>query len=106
MLACGTGTAQDETEAAVWFRRAAAQGRPLALYNLGHAYRRGAGVPQDDVQACACYMAALSILGPDEAPEEMVEICDRAAARLSADERAEAERLAAARLSKPPVASS
>ena len=47
----GTGVAQDDTEAAKWFRLAADQGYAKAQNNLGVLYTRGHGVPRDYVQA-------------------------------------------------------
>ena len=47
----GQGVAQDDAEAAKWFRNAAEQGRAVAQFNLGVMYATSQGVPQDHVQA-------------------------------------------------------
>jgi TPR repeat protein len=47
----GTGVAQDDTEAAKWFRLAADQGYAKAQNNLGALYARGQGVSRDYIQA-------------------------------------------------------
>ena len=47
MLERGMGTAKNQREALVWYRRAAKTGHSRALLNLGFAYVRGVGVPQD-----------------------------------------------------------
>ena len=47
----GNGVAQDYLVAAVWYKRAAAQGEPLGQYYLGHMYDKGLGVPVDYIEA-------------------------------------------------------
>jgi len=51
MYAEGQGVALDATEAARWFRRAAAQNSAVAMENLAVAYRTGTGVPADTAEA-------------------------------------------------------
>ncbi|MDX8401816.1 MAG: hypothetical protein R8K47_04220, partial [Mariprofundaceae bacterium] len=41
-----------------WWKRAAEGGDPLAMFNLGNLYRKGEGVPQDDVRAARWYRRA------------------------------------------------
>ncbi len=41
----------DHNEAARWYRRAAEQGHAGGQLSLGNMYKRGQGVPQDNVQA-------------------------------------------------------
>ncbi|THJ23047.1 MAG: sel1 repeat family protein [Nitrospira sp. CG24E] len=71
IVACATGAAADSyedavsayergdyTRAAQLLRPFAEQGDALAQYNLGVLYRKGRGVPQDDVQARQWYEKA------------------------------------------------
>ena len=71
IVACATGAAADSyedavsaydrgdyTRAAQLLRPLAEQGDALAQYNLGVLYRKGRGVPQDDVQARQWYEKA------------------------------------------------
>jgi TPR repeat protein len=51
MYGKGQGVAQDYTEAARWYRLAAAQGNANAQYGLGIMYAKGLGVDQDDTEA-------------------------------------------------------
>ncbi|HLZ67661.1 MAG TPA: tetratricopeptide repeat protein [Aliidongia sp.] len=51
MYGQGHGVAADATEAARWFRRAAAQNLAAAMANLAQAYQTGAGVPADPAEA-------------------------------------------------------
>jgi TPR repeat protein len=51
MYAEGHGVAPDPTEAARWFRRAAAQNSAAAMENLALAYKNGTGVPADPAEA-------------------------------------------------------
>lgn len=47
----GHGIAQDYTQAAIWWRKAAEQGYPDAQNNLGVLYNSGKGVPQSYAEA-------------------------------------------------------
>ena len=47
----GLGVPSDFTEAAKWYRLAAAQGNAEAQYSVGYLYSLGHGVPKDDVEA-------------------------------------------------------
>ena len=47
----GEGVAQDDVQAAVWYRKSAEQRHSLAQHSLGISYREGLGVPKDYVQA-------------------------------------------------------
>ncbi len=49
----GRGVARDLPAAAVWYRRAAERGDPVAQMNLGDLYALGQGVARDLVQAVA-----------------------------------------------------
>ena len=52
------GFEQNERSALHWFRLAAAQGHPDALYNLGFLHDVGDGVSQDPVEAQRLYTLA------------------------------------------------
>ena len=58
LYAQGRGVAQDDEQAAQWFRRAAEQELPVAQYNLGTLYAAGRGVRQDDREAAAWFRLA------------------------------------------------
>lgn len=49
--ASGAGEAQDYTEAAEWYQKAAAQDHASAQFNLGVLYAQGRGVSKDEAQA-------------------------------------------------------
>jgi hypothetical protein len=51
MYELGKGVAQDDKQAASWYRKAAEQGYATAQTNLGVMYAQGKGVAQDYVQA-------------------------------------------------------
>ena len=54
----GSNVAKDETAAAIWLKRAADQGQPVAQYMLGKLNQYGLGVPKDAAQALRWYDAA------------------------------------------------
>lgn len=54
----GDGVPWDAAQAAVWYRKAAAQGDAEALYRLGRLHAAGQGVPQDKDQATNLYLQA------------------------------------------------
>ena len=58
MYARGQGVAQNDAEAAKWFRLAAAQGHAGAQYNLGAMYQDGKGVAKEYVEAVKWYRLA------------------------------------------------
>ena len=55
MYATGKGVAQDDQEAAKWFRMSAEQGAAKGQSNLGLMYEKGKGVPQDYKEAVKWY---------------------------------------------------
>ena len=61
---------QNTRAALTWFRRAAAQLYPQALYNLGAIYQYGEGVPVDPVRAERLYTLA-AMQGHPEALEAL-----------------------------------
>jgi TPR repeat protein len=58
IYASGLGVPTDETQALVWFRRAAEQGNAKAQYNLGVMYAEGLGVGRDEAEALVWYRKA------------------------------------------------
>jgi TPR repeat protein len=58
MYRAGQGVAQDYSQAADWYRKAADQGDADAQYNLGLMYYNGNGVPQNYSQAAVWYRKA------------------------------------------------
>jgi TPR repeat protein len=65
------------TEAAVWYRKAADQGHPLAQCNLGVMYAIGQGLDRDDVQAALWFEKAAS-RGDGGAQFNLGRMCHRA----------------------------
>ena len=89
----GRGVPQDYAEAIRWYRRAADQGQAGAQFNLGLMYRDGQGVPQDYVPAHKWFnLAAARATGNDN--EKFAKARDAVAAKMTADQIAEAQRLA------------
>lgn len=63
--ASGEGAVRDDSEAALWFRRAADAALPEAQYNLAVMYASGRGVPRDPVQAARWFrLAAMQAHAP------------------------------------------
>jgi TPR repeat protein len=58
MFDTGRGVAQDDAEAARWYRLAAEQGHAGAQFNLGIMFANGRGVGQDDAEAARWYRLA------------------------------------------------
>jgi len=84
---------QDYEEAMRWYRRAANQGYARAQDSVGSMYEYGDGVPQDYIQALMWYNLAASDL-TGEYKERNVKSRDLIAKEMTAEEIAEAERLA------------
>jgi len=83
----GEGVPQDDAKAFGWFQKAAAQGYAVGQSKLGNAYLRGIGVTPDLVYAYAWFnLAAAQGLARDAR--------NAVAARLTAEQRAEGQRLA------------
>jgi len=89
----GQGVPQDYKEAARWYRMAAEQGQPDAQNNLGFMYANGQGVPQDYIQAHMWYILAASSGGDDDG-EMAAKNRDEIAEKMTAEQIAEAQRLA------------
>ena len=58
LYANGRGVARSERRAALWYRKAAAQGYAGAQYDLGVLYANGSGVDQDYREALSWYLRA------------------------------------------------
>lgn len=59
----GDGVPQDYFLAFHWFKKAAEQELPEAIYQLGLMYEEGKGVEQNDIEAVNCYAKAKELLG-------------------------------------------
>jgi uncharacterized protein len=79
-----------------WFRRAAGQGNAAAQNDLGLMYDRRQGVPQDYVQAHKWFSLAAARFPASKTGEreQAVRNRDRVAAKMTAAQIAEAQRLA------------
>jgi TPR repeat protein len=86
----GWGVPQHYTEAVRWYRAAAEQGNFLAQFYLGKMYEQGWGVAQNFVQAHVWYNLAAA-----NGVEAAAESRNRIAARMTAQQIAEAQNLAA-----------
>lgn len=86
----GLGVPADPTAAARLYRAAAEQGDAVARLNLGDVYSRGAGVPRDPARAYV-WLSLAAEQGRNWARNKRDEIAER----LTAGQRAEAERLLA-----------
>lgn len=86
----GYGVTQDHTKAVFWYGLAAEQGDTFAQYSLGLYYGGGGGVPQDNVLAYM-WLSIAAANGQDGANQNR----DFIAGFMTADQIAEAERLAA-----------
>lgn len=89
MYSNGEGTPKDDAKAVTWYQKAASSGNAHAQQNLGVAYLRGEGVAADLVLAYAWSNLASSQGNTDAGTNR-----DTAAARMSPNEIAEAQRLA------------
>ncbi|MCZ6485717.1 MAG: tetratricopeptide repeat protein [Acidobacteria bacterium] len=89
----GQEVPQDYKEAVRWWRAAAEQGLASSQNNLGVMYDEGRGVPQDYIQAHMWYNLAASDLTGDHR-ERSVKNRDELAAKMTAQQIAEAQRLA------------
>lgn len=81
--------AQDEVEAAKWFRKAAEQNFAPALYNLGFRYANGRGVAKDYVEAYAWTLLAAA--QGDEDARKLMPLLEK---KMSREQIAEAQKRA------------
>jgi len=94
MAYVGEGVRKDYAEAARWWRLAAEQGNAVAQYDLGLMYLNGEGVRQDYVSAYLWLNLAISRYEPGEDRDNAVAVRDDVAGRMTAEQLAEAQRLA------------
>ena len=86
----GRGVPQDETQAALWYRRAADQGQSFAQYQLGLLYDKGHGVPQDVVEAEKWLILATAAGAPPATVDERKRMRDAVRTKMTRGEIAEA----------------
>ena len=92
----GEGVPQDYREALRWYRAAAMQGKHKAQFNLAVMYHNGDGEPQDLVKAHAWMnLAATSRYDLGGIPEQAAKLRDSLQEKMTPDQVAEAQRLAA-----------
>ncbi len=89
----GQGVPQDYAEAVRWYRLAAEQGFTAAQVNLGMMYAQGRGVSQDRV-AAHMWLSLAVAQASDADRDTFVEARDAIAEEMSAEQIAEAQRLA------------
>jgi hypothetical protein len=89
MYGSGEGVPRDDAEAARLYRRAAVQGSAGAQNNLGVMYRDALAVPKDDVRAHMWFNLSAATGNQNAAKNR-----DAVAARLTAEQLAEAQELA------------
>lgn len=85
----GRGVPRDLAGAVKWPRSAAEQGHSKAFTDMGQMYWEGLGVPQDQVRTYVWWK-----VGSDAGDKESKELCQLAAAQMTPEKIAEAERLA------------
>jgi len=98
MYESGRGVEQKYDEAVAWFRKAAEKGHPMAQANLGVMYELGHGVPQDLVKAHMWFALSAAGFPASEAKNRGIATRNRdeIAARMTADQLAQAQKLARA----------
>jgi TPR repeat protein len=89
MFETGRGVPQNDTEAAMWYRRAADQGESLAQYSLGLLYDKGQGVPRDIVEASK-WLNLATAAAPPSARDARARIRDAVATKMTRGEIARA----------------
>jgi hypothetical protein len=92
MYARGEGVAQDVSEAARWYEKAAERGHARAQYNLGCMFCDGNGVSQDYVQAHKWLSLAASRVSRDQ--KKFADRRDEVAGKMPPAQIAEAQALA------------
>jgi TPR repeat protein len=94
----GEGVAQDYREAFRWFQKAAEQGVAQAQFSLGTMYWRGQGTSQSNVDACMWLTLAAARFPEADAAGRAAAVDNRnaVAAKMTPEEIARAEKLAAA----------
>ena len=84
----------DYKEAFRWYRASAVQGNSSAQGSLGAMYRKGLGLPQDHIQAHMWYSLAVANSELDQERKLWAKNLDATAQKMTAEEIAEAQRLA------------
>ena len=84
----------DYKEAFRWYRASAVQGNSSAQGSLGGMYHKGLGLPQDHIQAHMWYSLAVANSELDQARKLWAKNRDSTAKKMTADQIAEAQRLA------------
>jgi TPR repeat protein len=110
MLLQGIGTSRNVVESVKWTRLSAEQGNTVAQYTLGLAYEKGVGMPVDKIKALMWYQICVAHDFERNGAEEGFSFRAKnrkllLAADMSADETAEAIRLARAWKPRPTNAS-
>ncbi len=90
------GMLRDDAAAAGWYRKAADQGMAGAQYNLGAMYADGHGVPLDYVEAYKWLSVAVARSTAAQDRDAALRTRDLIAARMTAEQVAEAQKLARA----------
>ena len=90
----GLGASRDYGEAVRWYRHAADHGEPQGLNNLANMYRDSVGVQQDYVQAHLWFNLAAGRFATNEKRDAAAKDRDDVAAKMTAEQIAEAQRLA------------
>jgi TPR repeat protein len=88
----GEGVTQDDTEADIWYGKAAEQGHARAQFSLGLSFRDGQGVPQDDVEAYTWFDLAAGRSSGDGEKATYATARDILAKTMTADQVAEAQK--------------
>ncbi len=88
-----SGLKQDYAIAASWYRKSAEQGNVWAQASLGILYHSGKGLPHDDVQAEMWFIISAGH-APKDDRDTIVEMRESVAHRLTAQQLAEAQKLA------------
>jgi TPR repeat protein len=88
-----SGLKQDYASAASWYQKSADQGNAYAQASLGILYHSGKGLPHDDVQSEMWLIISADHVQQDDR-DTIVEMRDSVAAHLSAQQLAEAQKLA------------
>jgi hypothetical protein len=92
----GRGVKQDYAESVRWYRKAADAGNASGQYNLGLAYANGEGVPQNYVIAHMWLnLSSSNSTGLGDEKDERAKVRDEIAWKMTTQQIAEAQRLAA-----------
>ena len=90
----GKGVPKDYAKAAYWLQQAAELGNHHAQQLLAYHYRDGLGIAQNKVEAYKWLELAIPKLKPSPARDSWIELREQLGETMTAQEVAEAERLA------------